>query len=73
MPSTLSLYDGRDLVGVVLDHGDGCEAFLATGARLGSFKDRKAAIAAINSALECSCVGRVRRGDQSVEQNERFR
>jgi hypothetical protein len=56
MPSTLSLYDGCDLLGVVLDHGDECEAFLATGARLGSFKSRKAAIAAINLSCPCPCV-----------------
>lgn len=60
MPSTLSLYDGRDLVGVVIDHGDRCEAFMATGARLGEFKTRKAAIAAINLSCPGSCVADAR-------------
>jgi hypothetical protein len=33
------------------------EAFHANGVRIGSFRSRKAALAAVNSSLPSSCVG----------------
>lgn len=52
----LHLYDGRDCIGLVVDRGDVCDAFDRSGVHLGTFKKRKAAVAAVNSSLPCSCV-----------------
>lgn len=53
----LSLYDGRDLIGMVVDRGGGhVDAFDRTGVHLGTFKKQKAAVSAVNSSLPCTCV-----------------
>lgn len=47
----LHLYDGRDLIGTIVDRGDNCDAFDRSGVHLGTFKKRKAAVSAVNSSL----------------------
>ena len=52
----LSLYDGRDRIGMVIACGDRCDAFDVHGVHLGSFRKLKAAVSAVNSSLVSSCV-----------------
>jgi hypothetical protein len=52
----LSLYDGRDRLGVVIQRNGRCDAFDIQGVYLGLFPTLKAAIAAVNTSLSCSCV-----------------
>jgi hypothetical protein len=54
----LSLYDGQDRIGFVVDRGGGhVEAFDVSGVHLGTFKKIKAAANAVSSLSLRSCVG----------------
>jgi hypothetical protein len=66
MPSKLSVYDGRDLLGVVSGDQRDWEAFRSNGVRIGSHKSRKAALAAVNrQAREArNKEGRFRAGER---------
>jgi hypothetical protein len=48
----LSVYDGRYLIGSVVDDGNHHRAFNAQGLTLGKFRSRRAAIEAINVACK---------------------
>ena len=52
----LSIYNGRDRIGCVIDRGDHCEAFDVYGVHLCSFPETKAAVSADNLSLSGSCV-----------------
>lgn len=52
----LSIYDGRDHIGMVVDRGNVCDAFDVSGVHLGTFKKLKAASDAVNSSRLVSCV-----------------
>ena len=54
----LSIYDGQDRIGLVVDRGGGhLDAFDVSGIRLGTFKKIKTAANAVSSSSLCSCVG----------------
>ena len=53
----LSYYDGADRIVAMIARAGGVDAFDQAGCHLGTFKSVKAAVAAINTSLVCSCVG----------------
>ena len=52
----LSIYDGRDRIGMVIACGDRCDAFDVSGVHLGTFKKVKAAADAVTLSRSSSCV-----------------
>jgi hypothetical protein len=48
--SEVAIYDGRERVGSIVETSKGCQAFGPSGKRIGMFKTRKLALAAINAA-----------------------
>jgi hypothetical protein len=50
--TSLTVYDGRTLIGTVVGDGEGHEAFDAQGLSLGKFNSRPAAMAAIDEACK---------------------
>lgn len=59
---TLSMYDGRDQIGMVIKRGGRCDAFDVHGVHLGTFPKLKAATSAVHSSLPvCVCDTNARR------------
>jgi hypothetical protein len=52
----LSIFDGRDRIGMVVERNGSVDAFDVNGVHLGTFKKIKPAVSAVNSSLPCSCV-----------------
>jgi hypothetical protein len=60
-PRSISIYDGRDLIGSVASAGRDWRAFDARGNQLrGDFKSVKAAAAAVNVSCPSPCVADAR-------------
>jgi hypothetical protein len=58
----LSLYDGQDRIGMVVERNGRCDAFDVHGIHLGTFPKMKAAVSAVNSSLPvCVCDTSARR------------
>lgn len=60
----LSIYEGRDLLGVIVEGGQAVEAFDRHGVPLGSFPKREGAVSAVYLSLPVAHV-RDQRGDQT--------
>jgi hypothetical protein len=54
--NSVSVYDGRDRIGIVIRRAGGVDAFDQVGAHLGTFPNIKAAAAAICNPRSSSCV-----------------
>jgi hypothetical protein len=52
----LSIYDGTDRIGMVIERHGRCDAFDVHGNHLGEFKKRKAAADAVSLSAVSSCV-----------------
>jgi hypothetical protein len=52
----LSVYDGRDRLGMVIQHNGRCDAFTVEGVYLGSFRKLKAAADGVTLSRSSSCV-----------------
>jgi len=52
----LSIYNGTDRIGLVIEHDGRCDAFDVHGVHLGTFKRRKAAADAVSLSVVSSCV-----------------
>ena len=51
-----SIYDGRDLIGTIIERNGAVDVFDVHGVHLGTYPKLKAAVSAVNASLPRTCV-----------------